>query len=300
MYDEPFGDSSALPTYLVSALARQHVTVSLSGDGGDELFGGYNRHLEAPRLWRTLRRVPLGARQAAARVLDTLARRPGLVERVSAAAPARMRVRTPATKLAKLAGVLGATSEDDVYRRLVTVWDAPGGVVRGGRATWAPPSAAWLDGLGGAERMMALDALTYLPDDILTKVDRASMAVSLEARVPLLDHRVAALAWRLPLAMKIRGGEKKWLLRRVLDRYVPREIMERPKMGFTLPLGDLLRGPLRPWADELLAPDRLAADGLLDPAIVAHLRRRHDAAHPTSEYALWNVLMFQAWHASRP
>ena len=295
MYDEPFGDSSALPTFLVSALARDHVTVSLSGDGGDELFGGYNRHLEAPRLWRALARVPLGARRAAARALGALARRPDLVDRLNASAPARLRVRTPATKLAKLAGVVAASSENDVYRRLVTVWDAPEGIVRGGQATWAPPSAPWLDALGGAERMMALDALTYLPDDILTKVDRASMAVSLEARVPLLDHRVAALAWRLPLAMKIRDGEKKWLLRRVLDRYVPRAIMERPKMGFALPLGDLLRGPLRPWADDLLAPDRLDADGLLDPAAVARLRADHDAGHPAVEYGLWNVLMFQAW-----
>ena len=300
MYDEPFADASQVPTYLVSALARRSVTVALSGDGGDELFAGYNRHRTGPRLWRLLERWPLPARRAAARLLDRLAAAQGgrLVDALNGAAPAALRVATPTDKLVKLAGVLDAASEADLYDRLVSTWAAGPAAVVGAHGL-AAERPAWTDGLAGAERMMALDALTYLPDDVLTKVDRASMAVSLEARVPLLDHRLVAFAWRLPLAMKLRGGVTKWALREVLYRHVPRGLIERPKAGFAIPIGAYLRGPLRGWADDLLDPARLAADGLLHAEPVRRLWAEHLAGRPGRETALWNVLMLQAWRRAQ-
>jgi asparagine synthase (glutamine-hydrolysing) len=293
IYDEPFADSSQIPTYLVSRFARGEVTVALSGDGGDEVFGGYNRHLWIPRLLRASSATPSLLRRAASRGLrslppETWDRLFSLGDRV---APP---VRLPGDKVHKLADVIGFDSAAPIYRRLRSQWHDPAEILLGARGEAGVGRAAPAS-LPPLERLMLDDLLTYLPDDILTKVDRASMAVSLEVRAPLLDHRLVELSFRLPPEQKIRGGETKRVLRRVLDRYVPRALVERPKMGFGVPVGEWLRGPLRDWAEALLAPERLAAEGYFDPAPLRarfedHLARKVDATG-----GLWCVLMFQAW-----
>jgi asparagine synthase (glutamine-hydrolysing) len=300
MFDEPFADPSQIPTYLVSRLARGQVTVSLSGDGGDELFGGYNRHLWARGLGTTMGRVPGPVRRGAARALRAVPA--GTWDRAfELARPllgGRLRAQTPGYKLHKLAQVLGEGTPEGLYRQIVSHWSDPASVVPGATeslpALAAPGAMPALAAL--PERMMFMDLVTYLPDDVLTKVDRASMAVSLEARVPLLDHRVVEFAWRLPLDYKMRGGEGKWPLRRVLERYVPARLFDRPKAGFSVPLDSWLRGPLRDWADDLLSPSRLADSGILDPAPVLARWREHRSGARDWQYPLWNVLMFQAWY----
>ncbi|HEX6911939.1 MAG TPA: asparagine synthase (glutamine-hydrolyzing) [Longimicrobium sp.] len=303
LYDEPFADSSQIPTYLVSELARRDVTVALSGDGGDELFAGYNRYVWGRGIWNRMRRVPRPARRAAAAGLRALS--PDAWDRVFGALgpvlPGALRQRMPGDRLHKLAGVLGVGSPDEMYRRLVSVWNEADGVVLG--ADSRPPAyaddgrAAPLDDF--TLRMMQLDLVTYLPDDILVKVDRASMGVSLEAREPLLDHRLVEFAWRLPLGMKMEGVQGKRVLRDVLYRYVPSELIERPKMGFGIPIDGWLRGPLRGWAEDLLDEGRLRREGFLDPARVRGVWREHLSGRRNHQYALWNVLMFQAWHEAQ-
>ena len=295
MFDEPFADSSQIPTYLVSRLARQHVTVSLSGDGGDELFGGYNRHFWGPSIWSAMRRVPRTARSGVGRALQAL--RPGAWDRV-AGAVGGVGVRLPGQQVHKLAGVLDARDATDLYRRLCSHWRSPLELVLGASQEAERFEPGHIGG-GVAEDMMLTDLLTYLPDDILTKVDRASMAVSLEARVPILDHRVVELAWRLPLEHKVRGREGKRVLRAVLARHVPRELWDRPKMGFGVPVGDWLRGPLRPWAEDLLAEPRLRREGVFDADPIRAAWREHLAGTRNWQHHLWDVLMFQAWHEGR-
>lgn len=293
IYTEPFADSSQLPTLLVSELAREHVTVTLSGDGGDELFGGYNRHLWAPRVWRAHGLTPRPLRKAAIRAMRAVpARRWDALS-----ALARLPLRTPGEKVHKLAGLLHAGSPDELYVRLTSIWQDPAELVLGAESTVRRLPA--LPGADMAHEMMLRDLVGYLPDDILTKVDRASMAVSLEARVPLLDHRVVELAWRLPTDVKIHGGKGKRVLRDVLARRVPRALFERPKMGFGVPLADWLRGPLRGWAEELLDPVMIRDQGLLNPAAVADRWRRHLQGQGSVQHQLWAVLMFQAWLAGR-
>lgn len=293
-YDEPFADSSQIPTLLVSRLARGHVTVALSGDGGDELFAGYNRHVMGAALWPRLDRVPAGLRRTAAAALKAVP--PGGWDRAFALVPEGRRPRQPGDKLHKLATVLAAEGSDDAYRRLVSVWDAPEGLLRGGRDTRAAGAGAMPAGLTVVESMQRRDMLGYLPDDILTKVDRASMAVSLEARVPLLDPRVVAFAWRLPPGQKIRDGRGKWLLRRVLHRHVPAALVERPKSGFAIPLDEWLRGPLRGWSEALL--DRLdaAGGGALNAGPVRARWAEHLSGRRNWGQSLWCVLAFAAWH----
>lgn len=294
-YDEPFADSSQIPTFLVSELARKDVTVSLSGDGGDELFAGYERHKWGEALWRRTGWLPrpvarLGA--AALRVPPD-----GFWRGVNSVLPNRLKVSHPAGKARKLADVLALSDPMALYRRLVTAWDNPDALVPGGHE---PHGLEWDTslaerGLGVMEQIQVLDALTYLPDDILTKVDRASMAVSLEARVPLIDHRIAEFAFHLPRHLRHRNGQGKWLLRRVLARYVPDDLFERPKMGFGIPVDHWLRGPLREWAEDLLSVEHLEDGGYLVAAPIRAAWAEHVSGQADWTTHLWTVLMFQAW-----
>jgi asparagine synthase (glutamine-hydrolysing) len=295
VYDEPFADPSQLPTMLVARLARQHVTVALSGDAGDELFGGYNRYVLAARAWAFLGWVPPVLRRAGAHALRAVPPRrwnawAAALGRVSRR---RERLRMAGDRMHKFAGVLQARSDHELYQRLVNQWwqdpVVPGETVESPAPYWTTP------GMDLTERMMLTDTVGYLADDILVKVDRAAMSVSLETRVPFLDHRVFEFAWRLPAAMKVRGGRGKWLLRQVLDRHVPAPLVERPKMGFGVPLDSWLRGPLREWAGDLISDPRLQADGLLNADLVRRRWREHLSGERNWQYQLWNVLMFRAW-----
>lgn len=294
-YDEPFADSSQIPTYLVSSLARQHVTVALSGDGGDEVFAGYNRYFWGNTLWRRMSSVPLGLRKLAGAATQMV---PACAWNAAfSVVPRRYRPPQPGDKMHKLARVVAFDKPDQLYQRLVSQWGEPQQVMAQGREPAGPfgdPGVA-ADIPNFTQRMQYLDTVTYLPDDILVKVDRATMAVALEGRVPLLDHRVVEHAWSLPLATKIQGNTGKLLLRRVLSRYVPDKLVERPKMGFGVPVGEWLRGPLRDWAEGLLSPNRLKAEGMLNPKPVADMWREHQAGANNWQYPLWTVLMFQAW-----
>ncbi|MGE3628070.1 MAG: asparagine synthetase B, partial [Hyphomicrobiales bacterium] len=294
MYDEPFADSSQIPTFLVSRMTRRHVTVALSGDGGDELFAGYNRYAQAMLLERYGGVFPAALRRLAARGITALP--PAAWDRLFGLVPEGRRPRLAGDKMHKLAGVLG---EDAMgyYRRLTSQWEGaaslvPGAGERTGLADDAAVKAGFADDIAW---MQYVDTATYLPDDILTKVDRASMAVALEARVPLLDHRVVEFAWKLPMRLKLRDGTPKWLLRRLLGKYVPRELWERPKMGFGVPIDQWLRGPLKEWGEELLAEAALSQGGLLEAGPIRAKWTEHQSGRRNWQYFLWNVLMFQAW-----
>jgi len=295
LYDEPFADSSQIPTYLVSQMARAHVTVSLSGDAGDELFGGYTRYALATRILqypKSLRKLLAGGLTS----LSPLAWN-RLFFALAPVLPKSMRFALPGDKAHKLASILEAESQEVIYRRLVSTWLAPEDVVLGSKepSTLLDDRASWADGVVFEHCMMFLDAMTYLPDDILVKVDRAAMGVSLETRVPFLDHRVVEFAWQLPLAMKMRDGQGKWLLREVLYKYVPKELVERPKMGFGVPIDSWLRGPLRDWAEALLDETRLHKEGFFHPRPIREKWAEHLSGRRNWQYLIWNVLMFQAW-----
>lgn len=276
IYCEPFADSSQIPTFLVSRLARQQVTVTLSGDAGDELFGGYNPYQFAPRIWGKISQVPLPLRRFASATLKAL--------------PIK-------GKVEKLVDILDTPSREDFYRQLVSHWKTPSSVVIGAKEpiTVLDTASAWPATQRYEEWMMAMDAQTYMADDILVKVDRAAMASSLETRVPMLDHRVVELAWRIPLDMKIRGGVGKWVLREVLYRHVPRELIERPKKGFSIPIATWLRGPLRDWSESLLDEGRLRREGFFHPAPIRRAWEQHLSGRADHSSKLWGVLMFQAW-----
>ncbi len=295
IYDEPFADSSQIPTFLVSELAHHDVTVALSGDGGDELFGGYNRHIVGPKVWQRVEKLPCPLRRWLAGVVGATARRD--LRRWTKNLPGRLRVPNLGLKLDKLAEALSASDGQAFYGSLCSHWKMPDQVVID--ASEPEDLAVSLERLsslpGLREQMMLLDMLTYLPNDILTKVDRASMAVSLEARVPLLDHRLVEFAWRVPTEYKVRNGQGKWLLRQVLDRYVPRSLMERPKQGFGVPIEHWLRGPLRDWAESLLDESRLQQEGYLNPVQIRSAWNNHLAGRGHCCHNLWCVLMFQAW-----
>ena len=309
MYDEPFADSSQIPTHLVCKAARQQVTVALSGDAGDELFGGYNRYFWGPRIWNRLAWMPYPARQLLGAVILAvpISGWDGLSRPVNALLPGTCGINRAGDKAHKLAHkLIDVRNLDDLYRSLVSEWQDPAAVVVGelevGKPGLIREPASLLDDVPpslGVEsnqlRMMYRDSTTYLPDDILCKVDRAAMATSLETRVPFLDHRVAELAWQLPLNMKIRGDEGKWALRQVLYKHVPRKLIERPKAGFGIPVGQWLRGPLRPWAEALLDEKRLVAEGYFYPKPVRDKWTEHLAGQRDHTGSLWAVLMFQAW-----
>ena len=299
MYDEPFADSSQIPTHLVAALARREVTVALSGDGGDEMFGGYNRYLLTSQLWDRIAAVPKPMRAAAAAAMMAMPASAwtGLGNVAGAVLPRWAKVDRLGDKVHKGAPLLGSTGTSDLYRGMLSLWRDPAEAVVRGTEPMAP--AGELGALRPVERMMALDMVGYLPDDILVKVDRAAMAVSLETRVPYLDHRVAEFAWRLPLDLKIRDGEGKYVLRQLLYRYVPRELIERPKMGFTVPLGQWLRGPLREWAESLIDERRLGEEGYFHPQPIRRLWKSHLSGRVDESPRLWPVLMFQSWLEQR-
>jgi len=301
LYDEPFADSSQLPTYLVSQLARRHVTVSLSGDGGDELFGGYNRYVWATEIWRKVGWMPKPLRAAFADLLVMLPPTTwnNVFERLGRFLPARFRYTEPGSKLHKLAEILAVRTPEEIYWGLVSHWNQPADIVRGAKEpeTVLTDTNSWADVREFEHRMMYLDLVSYLPDDLLVKVDRAAMGVSLETRVPFLDHRLVEFAWRLPLHFKLRGGMTKWLLRQVLYRHVPKELIERPKMGFGVPIDSWLRGPLRNWAESLLDPARLSREGYFSPAPIQEKWKEHLSGRRNWQYHLWGILMFQAWLA---
>lgn len=300
MFDEPFADSSAIPTYLVSAIARRDVTVALSGDGGDEAFGGYARYFMGEQILPKLRRIPAPVRQAMSRAVGSVSG--ATWDRAFAVAapilPRTLRDRRPGERMHRVATILRARDADDVYFQIMRHWT---GVVPGTEVPEPAPMRRqeWPALEHPIDRMMYFDQISYLPDDILVKVDRASMAASLEAREPLLDHRIIELAWRLPLAMKVRGGVGKYLLRKVLHRYVPQSLLDRPKTGFNVPIDAWLRGPLRGWAESLLSERALREEGLLEPAPIRKAWSDHLAGRGNWKHHLWAVLMLQAWVANR-
>jgi asparagine synthase (glutamine-hydrolysing) len=299
IFDEPFSDSSQIPTFLVCQLARQHVAVSLSGDGGDELFGGYNRYFWAVKLWRKIGWAPPSLRARLARAMTALPPQSWnrFWKTLENWLPENWRYANPGDKLHKLAEIFGAKDVERIYWELVSHWKDPAAIVCGAREpdTLLTDSPRWAKLAAFEDRMMYLDTMTYLPDDILVKVDRAAMAVSLETRIPFLDHRVVEFAWKLPLAMKIREGKGKWILRQVLYKYLPKQLIERPKMGFGVPIDAWLRGPMRDWAEEHLNEHRLRQEGYFDPRPIREKWAEHLSGRRNWSYYLWDVLMFQAW-----
>lgn len=295
IYDEPFADSSQIPTHLVSKFARQHVTVALSGDGGDEMFGGYNRYMRGPALWRAISFLPFPMRSVMAKFLisahDLL---PPQAPHKPLTPSGRL-----ARKLRNYYDKIGTRTAEEFYVKLCSIHDHPEHVVLGGNRLELVTEHRDFN-LSYNEWMMMQDALTYFPGDILTKVDRAAMAVGLETRTPFTDPELMGFAWQLPQDMKIRQGKGKWLLRQVLYRYVPQHMIERPKAGFAVPIGSWLRGRLKPWAADLLAPDTLKREGFFNPDAVQEMWDAHQSGQRDREFKLWNVLMFQSWlHHSR-
>ncbi|UUO13230.1 asparagine synthase (glutamine-hydrolyzing) [Dolichospermum heterosporum] len=300
LYDEPFSDPSQVPTFLVSQLAKNHVTVSLSGDGGDELFAGYKRYFLASSIWQKIGWIPQTVRHSTAKALTSVSAQTWNrgFEPINTILPAKLNF---GDKLHKLANILAVSHPDTMYADLVSHLQEPEKVVIDSSqlSTVFSDGNLWANLPNFTERMMYLDLISYLPGDILVKVDRATMGVSLEGRIPFLDHRVVEFAWQIPLSMKIRGNQGKWLLRQVLYKYVPRELIERPKMGFGIPIGAWLRGPLRAWAEDLLDESRLRREGYFHPQPIRQKWDEHQNGDRNWQHHLWVILMFQAWLAEK-
>lgn len=301
LYDEPFADSSQIPTFLVSKLARRHVTVSLSGDAGDELFGGYQRYKATATLWRNLAAMPMPVRKIVRELLSGISVQNlnRIANGIGSFLPRRVtEVSNLGERLHKSADVLTSTSSTELYLALVSHWREPASLVIDTKEPDNNPfktDLSHLHGLSDVQRMMLLDLVSYLPDDILVKVDRAAMGVSLESRVPFLDHRVVEFAWRIPFSMKIRNGQSKWALRQILYKHVPKEMIDRPKSGFTIPIDSWLRGPLRDWAETLLDERRLRTEGFFEATPIRKLWTEHLSGRKNWQFHLWDVLMFQSW-----
>lgn len=301
MYDEPFGDSSQIPTHLVAALARQHVTVALSGDGGDELFGGYNRHVWGGQLDARFGKLPASLKLVLSALLSAVSPEPAgsLARLAQPLLPSQLHIRRAGDQAAKLARIIGSRSFEHMYQLLCSIDSDPSETVLQGEEvnSWsADEMGKIIVPLDPLDRMTLADSLSYLTDDILQKVDRAAMAVSLETRVPFLDSDVVEFAARIPPDMKVRAGRGKWLVRQVLYKHVPAALIDRPKTGFSIPIDDWLRGPLRPWASDLLSPATLQLQGLFNAKRVGRMLDEHMSGRRNHGYWLWNVLMAQAWH----
>jgi asparagine synthase (glutamine-hydrolysing) len=303
LYDEPFADSSQIPTFLVAQLAKHHVTVSLSGDAGDELFGGYGRYFLARSIWRKVGRIPYAWRKGLAGCIGLLSPEAWNVigRPLVNFLPERLLSRPVGDRAHRLAEIIATETPENLYHGLLSHWKSPADVVIGGTEpqTILTDRSAWPKLVNFEQRMMYLDTMSYLPDDILVKVDRAAMGLSLETRVPFLDHRVVEFASRLPLSMKIRHGQGKWILKQVLNKYVPQKLVERSKMGFGVPIDSWLRGPLREWSEALLDESRLQREGYFNPAPIRQKWTEHLSRQYNWHYYLWDILMFQAWLEDR-
>jgi len=295
IYDEPFSDSSQIPTFLVSQMTRQHVTVSLSGDGGDELFGGYGRYIKARGLWNRMGWAPGPARRLTGSIIRAIPRQSW--DSLARLLPHRFSNRPLGDRLYLLADVLACEQPDILYQLLISHWKDPSDLVLATSGDFAPEQvlASLSDKAAFEDRMLFHDTTHYLPDDILVKVDRAAMAVSLETRVPMLDHRLVETAWTIPWSLNRQDGQGKAVLREVLYKYVPRTLLERPKMGFGVPIDSWLRGPLRDWAEELLGAARLRREGFFQAEPIRQKWTEHLSGQRDWHYYLWDVLMFQAW-----
>ncbi len=301
IFSEPFSDSSQIPTYILSKLARQHVVVALSGDGGDELFGGYNRYTSIHKFWKYLSLVPPPARRLLAWIVLSFS--PDSYDKMLGSTqnwiPHHMKIKDIGNKLHKSAQAISARTPEEFYSNLIRHWKDGDGLVLGLNTSSTSPSclksSIQLPPESYIQNMMANDLVSYLPDDILVKVDRSSMAVGLETRIPMLDHKIVEYACSLPLDLKICNGTGKWILRQVLYKYIPKKLIERPKMGFGVPIGSWLRGPLRNWAEELLSRNRILQDGYFNPDPIQKKWNEHLSGKRDRQQPLWNILMFQAW-----